>query len=153
MSRKLRSLVVLIALTTLLPACAGFQRMMERNRYISLKTQEHVYQRSLPEVWPYARQLLFEQGYAVRNTGEAATFTFETEWRVEPNQELASRYLVQGFQLDGGACRVQFTRIESTPQGDRWNRDVALEWALLNRAEPEAAAQIAADGDRYASAQ
>ncbi len=147
MPRSMRAFLCLTVL--LLPACAGLQHQMAANQYVSQQTLDHVYQRNLAEVWPYARQLLFEYGYSVRDTGEGMTFTAETEWRAEQNG--SSRYLVQGFVLGDRACRVQFTRVDSGPMGDRWNRDVAMEWTLLRRAEPEAAAQLEADGQRYAN--
>jgi hypothetical protein len=149
MIRGPRPLAVLIVVLALAPGCAGLQHMMLTRRYINQQTQTYVYPRALPEVWAYARQLLFEYGYSVHDTGEALTFTLETEWRNDEGDG-ASRYLVQGQAVGERGCRVQLTRFERSPRGDRWQRDVAMEWMLLRRVDPEGAARIAADADRYA---
>jgi hypothetical protein len=139
-----------------LTGCAALNAAGARHQVIRSSTADHVYKAPLPAVWPEARQLLFEKGYEVRDTGESAQRTLETEWKYEEGAR--TRYLVQGIDVDGRTSRVRFssTRQVKTTNGT-WtsgiaDRDLWLEWELLRRVDPTAAAEIQARADNAAAA-
>lgn len=145
-------LVAAIALTT---GCAANRR----EAYLHDKAGAHVYRKPVAEVWPKARELLAEEGYSVMEA--KGGFEMMTEWLMQgaPSSLGTSyaRYLVRGIEKGPGQCTVEFlrqVRVESqgafdTAKGKRaegagtddntMNRDYAMEWKLIQRADPEAA--------------
>jgi len=130
--------------------CAAFRAASARHEYIKGQTQEHVYNSPVQEVWSSARQMLFEKGYAVKDTGEAGAFAAETEWKQEGKSR--SRYLLTGVRVDDAHSRVQFTRAVETQRSGGWDndgaeRDLEIEFDLIERVEPGAASQINKEAD------
>jgi uncharacterized lipoprotein len=111
-----------------------------------------VYAKPAGEVWPVARQLLFEKGYEVKNTGEGGTLTAESEWKYDGKNR--SRYLVQVNTVDPSHCKVVFTKMEGERKSTTTDssRDVGTEWELIQRVEPERAAEIKAEAEKRAEA-
>lgn len=141
---------VLVAVVLQVMGCGALRAASARQDYINSRTQDYVYNRSIDQVWSVARQMLFEQGYAVRDTGEGGSFSAETEWKQEGKER--SRYLLTGMRVDDGHSRVQFTRAEETQRGGNWendgsNRDFNVEFELIKRVEPDAAQQIESEAD------
>ena len=133
--------------------CAGIRASQARQDYIEQATRSHVYDKPCSQVWPDARQLLFAEGYSVKDTGEGAMMTVETEWNYEDefDDTEATRYLVQGTAPRDGTCKVEFTRSERQSDGDlETERDVDMEWELLQRVDPAEAREIRAEAEEEA---
>src|SRR5690554_196718 len=154
LSSKLTLILSILGLLALVFAsgCATMRANSARTAYIHQMTERHVYNAACDQVWPTARTLLFSEGYAVKDTGEGTIMTLETEWRYDrqtsnttnANTVTASRYLVQGIQPEEGQCKVNFSKnTRSSDNNMAANRDLELEWHLLQQADPAAAAQIA----------
>lgn len=142
--------------------CATMRANSARTAYIHQMTEKHVYNSPCAQVWPTARNLLFSEGYAVKNTGEGMVMTLETEWKyinanssanTTSSSTVASRYLVQGMQPDEGQCQVNFSMNERSQNNNMDSRrDLELEWQLLQEVDPGAAAQIRQDAEVRANA-
>lgn len=139
------SIVVIVASSF---GCASIRAANARNTYIQRKTKQYVYDKPCRRVWPTARQLLFERGYAAKNTGDVGGMTVETEWRYDDETETRSRYLVQGTEPRKGKCKVRFNRMTEHEDGDMSTlRDTDAEWQLLQRVAPQDAAEIQKTAD------
>lgn len=152
---------------TLLLGCAAAQR----DSFIHQEVSDYVYELPAREVWPHAKALLAEEGYAFKEAPNR--FLLTTEWQEEMggSQIAASytRYLVEAVPLGRGQCRVRFIRnsvtmgggpgvvegkryradARSYAQGQHRNvstnagsRDLHMEWLLLRRAAPQDAAEL-----------
>lgn len=144
------SLAFVVVVLSQVFGCGAIRAASARQNYINGRAQDYVYNRPLDQVWGVARTMLFEQGYAVRDTGEAGSFAAETEWKQQGNER--SRYLMTGMSVDEGRSRVQFTLAEETLRNGGWesagaNRDNHIEFELIKRVEPDAAAQIESEAD------
>ena len=150
----MRSTLTILGLCVVLGAtgCATIRGASARHQYIEAQAKEFVFAKPASEVWPAARQLLFEKGYEVKNTGESGSMTAESEWKHEDKRR--SRYLVQVTAVDDGHCRVMFTRMEGQ-DGFKENdstRDVGTEWELIQKIEPERATAIKTEADKRGEA-
>ncbi len=58
----------------LVMGCATLRGMGAKHEHIETQTKNYVYNQSAQSVWPAARQILFEKGFEVKNTGEAGMF-------------------------------------------------------------------------------
>ncbi len=144
------SLTLLLLAVVSLSACAAIRASRARNAHLQRKTQQHVYDQPCKHVWPEARRILFKAGYSVKDTGRARSMTVETEWKFENDER--SRYLVQGMQPSEGTCKVRFERMEESESGyTSTSRDWQLEWQLLQRIDPQAAAKIREVADQKAA--
>jgi uncharacterized lipoprotein len=143
-------LVTALALTT---GCAANRR----ETYVQEKAGTHVYRQPLAEVWPKAKELLTEEGYSFKEA--KGGFEMMTDYQMEgaPSSLGTSyaRYLVRGIEKGPGQCSVEFikqSRVESKGAHDTntgadaqaaasttTNRDNAMEWKLLQKADPETA--------------
>lgn len=142
---RLKHLFVFLLLGALLigmSACAAMKGAQARTAYIQDAVQNYVYDKECEKVWPDARELLFEQDYSVKDTGEAATMTVETEWRHTDSG--SSKYLVQGTAPQEGQCDVRFNKKSrsDTSTSSTNSEDHDMAWELLQRVEPEVAAEI-----------
>jgi hypothetical protein len=143
-------LVLALALACAGPTVAGCAAMRAagaRHEHIESQTQEYVYQKPLSQVWPQARQLLFEEGFEVKDTDST---TAETEWKKGDSGR--ARYLLSGIEVDEGSCRVQFTKDEQYKTDSGWSssdpeRDLGMEWKLIKKVDPDGARKIEADAD------
>jgi hypothetical protein len=150
--RSTLSFVGLFILIGATAGCATFRGASARHQYIESQSRDYVYAKPAGEVWPAARAMLFEKGYEVKNTGEGGTLTAESEWKYDGKNR--SRYLIQVNPVDEGHCKVVFTKLE----GDRKStstdstRDIGTEWELIQRVEPERAAEIKAEAEKRADA-
>lgn len=145
--RAVMGLAVVTASPNLV-GCAALRASGARSKHIDAQTRDYVYQQPLNKVWPQARQLLFSEGFSVKDTDST---TAETEWKkVGDSRE---RYLLSGIEVDEGTCRVQFTLDEQYKSSDggwgdsRTKRDIDLEWKLLKQVDPEAARKIESEAD------
>ncbi len=153
------SKIAAILSLAVLSGCASMRQYAARQEFIMKKTLQHEYEMPLAQVWPQARTILFEMGYEVKDTGEGGSYTLATEWRHESMETV--RYLVQGVNTGSDSCKVLFTRaIKGTTGGgfsgntnygssssQQSNRDWQVEWNLIQRADPQAAAQINSGAD------
>jgi hypothetical protein len=121
--------------------CAAMRAAAARQAYINNQTSGHVYAQPVAAVWPAARQLLFEAGYQVKDTGEGS-MTLETEWLAGQNNQF-TRVLAQGIAIDDTHAKVQFTRLtRNANMNPESSRALDLEWELIQRADPDSASQI-----------
>jgi uncharacterized lipoprotein len=124
-----------------------------RRKHIEDATRGHIYNRPVDQVWSQARQLLFERGFTVRDTGEGGTHQAETEWKAEGNDRRV-RYLVSGMSASDNKAQVQFTRSEEQhAKGGGWSpvdteRDLDMEYELIKRVEPSEASSIETAADQ-----
>jgi len=141
-----------LALVALLTGCAAMRGATARRKHIEDATRGHVYNRPVDQVWAPARQLLFERGFTVRDTGESGSHQAETEWKQEGNDRRV-RYLVSGMPASDDKAQVQFTRAEEQhDKGGGWSsvdteRDLDMEFELIKRVEPDQASHIETDAD------
>jgi hypothetical protein len=134
----------------LMMGCATLRGMGAKHEHIETQTKNYVYNQSAQSVWPAARQLLFEKGFEVKNTGEAGMLTAESEWKYENKKR--TRYLAQATPVSDAQCKIVFTKMESDKNGSDTTRDLALEWELIQRVEPDRAAQIKAEAEQKGEA-
>lgn len=145
----------LLAGAALLGGCASMRASQARANSLHSAVAAHTYAMPCAQVWPTARQVLFEAGYQVRGTGEAQTMTLETESSTGADGNggmVTTRLLVQGLQTADNGCQVAFTRnTQRAAPGQRpiveSGRDHEFEWALVQRADPAAAQRYRQQGD------
>jgi pyruvate/2-oxoglutarate dehydrogenase complex dihydrolipoamide acyltransferase (E2) component len=130
--------------------CATLRGMGAKHEHIEKQTKDYVYNQPATAVWPAARQLLFEKGFEVKNTGEAGMLTAESEWKYEGKKR--TRYLAQATPVGDTQCRIVFTKMESDKDGSDTTRDLALEWELIQKVEPDRAAQIKTEAEQKGEA-
>jgi hypothetical protein len=138
------ALTLLVALGS---GCASLRASGARHRYVEQQTEAHVYDKPMSTVWPQARQILFEKGFSVKDTDAS---TAETEWLQKDQHR--QRYLLSGTPVDDASCRIEFMRHEQSLRNGNWeddgtDRDLGLEWKLIEKASPDAAKKIEADAD------
>lgn len=156
-STPLIRLTALLLLLSLLAGCATMRANNARKGHIDARTHQHVYDEPCEQVWPQARQLLFEYGFSVRANDERI-WTLETDWQeydvTSDSANIASeRYLVQGIVPDRSSCQVHFTYNRRSTSGQlATGRDLGLEWELIQRADPAAASRILDEADAAARA-
>lgn len=143
----------LLGVLALGTGCGAIRGMSAKHAYLEQQTQSHVYHQPLKVIWPQARQLLFERGFEVKDTD---TSNAETEWRVSPSDnKQRERYLLSGIEVSDDECKVQFIRATEFKDGANWGRveterDLGMEYELIQKADPDAHAHIEAEGDRRA---
>jgi hypothetical protein len=149
-------LVTALVLTT---GCAANRR----ETYLQEKAGTHVYRQPIAEVWPKAKELLTEEGYSFKEA--KGGFELMTDYQMEgaPSSlgTAYARYLVRGIEKGPGQCSVEFikqSRVESQGAHDTntgaagqagasgsTNRDYAMEWKLIQKADPETAKSMEAE--------
>jgi uncharacterized lipoprotein len=157
--------VVLFASALLAAGCAA----KRREAYLQDKTREHVYSKPLNDVWPQARMLLKEKGFSLRET--PGSYEIATEWlQTSPPSTLGTsftRYLVRGKQPSAESSTVEFlrqNRVEAgagavhSGTGERQagsgtnttnlERDLEMEWELLQRVDPEGAKALTTEAEQ-----
>ena len=145
--RTLGSALILVGACSL-GGCAAMRAAGAKHEYIEQKVQSHTYDKPLSVVWPQARQLLFSEGFEVKDTDASNA---ETEWKYEGSYR--KRYLVSGIAVGKNKCQVQFTKSESQKKsGGGWYdpdtaRDLGLEWDLLKKVSPDRASKIEAEAE------
>jgi hypothetical protein len=149
--RSIREGLLSVTLIALLVGCAAMRGATARRKHIEDATRGYVYNRPVDQVWGQARQLLFERGYTVRDSGEGGTHQAETEWKHDGNRRV--RYLLSGMPVGDDKAQVQFTRSEEQRDKGEWSsldteRDLDIEYELLKRVEPEQASVIEADAEK-----
>ena len=155
------SALLLVAALSLTTGCAASRR----EAYLHDKAGAHVYRKPVAEVWPKAKELLAEEGYSVMEA--KGGFEMQTDWLMQgaPSSLGTSyaRYLVRGIERGPGQCVVEFhrqNRVESKAAHDTstggsqdalgtdtntLTRDYAMEWKLMQRADPEVAKGLEAE--------
>ncbi len=133
-------IIVLGALTA--AACVGAPPHVEHARS---NAKQYQYQVPLEEVWPFALQLVEEQGFAIEKNQAregGARFSAETTWMPVGRQQV--RMIVQGMGYADNSSQVSFMR-QKRHLGQTevsLERDLDMEWALLRLVDPDAAAAI-----------
>lgn len=145
---RLSATCAAVAIALLVSGCSAMRAASVRQEYIRSQTQDYVYQRPIAEVWGTSRQLLFQRGYELQNTGEGGTYTAETRWKVDGTVQ--SRYLVQAIKLDEKSCKLNLSYVSGAVGQTYFStgRDIDTEWLLLQQLEPDRAAAIATEADR-----
>jgi hypothetical protein len=147
MTRR-RGLAAILMTSLIGFGCASLRAASARHEYIEQQTQDFVYKQPLTAVWPQARQMLFSEGFEVKDTDASNA---ETEWKEGDKERV--RYLLSGIAVDDGSCRVQFTRAEEQKTKDgKWqqldtDRDLGMEYKLIEKVDPDRAQGIETEAD------
>ncbi|WP_342375857.1 hypothetical protein NVS55_31875 [Myxococcus stipitatus] len=92
----------------LLAGCASSLRQ----NYLRDKAGEHVYRKTLPDIWPGVKEALKARGYSWKEM--PGRYVLETEWLDSGGGALgpasASRYLVEGLTLAQGGTLLRVMR-------------------------------------------
>ncbi len=145
---KIFVVAALVAGVPTLSGCAALRASGARHAHIEKQTETYTYDKPLSAVWPQARQLLFTEGYQVKDTDASNA---ETSWKT--NENYRSRYLLSGFAVDDDHCQVQFMKAEERKNKDGgWHnadieRDLGMEWKLIQKVAPDKASKIKADAE------
>lgn len=149
---KCSRIFVIAALVIVAPAlggCAAMRASGARHAHIEKETETYTYDKPLSAVWPQARQMLFTEGYEVKDTDASNA---ETSWKNTDGYR--SRYLLSGIAVDDGHCQVQFMKAEEQKNKDGgWHeadieRDLGMEWKLIQKIAPDKASKIEAEADK-----
>lgn len=128
--------------------CAFMRASSARQRYVRDQTSQWVYRQPIQQVWPGVRKVLFERGLQVKDSDSGGAYAVETE--PANDGKTVVRFLVQGTKLDDGACRLEVTKMTMGKDGAQSERDTDFEWQLLQRLDPQGAAQINAAAEQEA---
>jgi len=162
--RSIGSASLLLFAALLATGCTAARR----EAFIQDKTRDYVYRKPIAEVWPQVRTLLKEEGFSLMEA--PGGFEITTEWlQVGAPSSLGTsyaRYLARGRQPNPGMTQVEFlrqnrteTRSASAPAfaadqptgpgtGGNLQRDLELEWKLMQRVDPEAARSFKAESEK-----
>jgi len=143
-------LSLLTALVIAGGSCEALRAGAAKSSYIDDQTRQHVYAQSIAQIWPGVRQLLFERGFEVRDSDVAGSFAIETAPSLGYDGKTRVDYLILGTKISEASCRVEFTKRETGPTGIRSQRDLDLEWVLLQRVDPQSAARIESEANEAA---
>jgi hypothetical protein len=160
--------------------CAGMRAASARKAYLQSQSDVMVYEQPLEQVWPMARQVLFERGYTIADapaTGApvsvtinvskdgtaaaapaASSYMLETQAKWESNNVAtrSTRYLAQGMVAGQNKSRVLFTKHEQVTNNvgthNTSERDYELEFELFKRLEPSKSATLEAEASQRAQA-
>jgi hypothetical protein len=135
--------LLVVALTT--AGCAALAAGAARHKYVNEQTQAHVYNMPITTVWPNVRTLLFEKGYETKSSDTGGSFSLETEPKLDNGESI--RYLAQGVKIDDKSCRIEITKATVSPTRTHSERDLEMEWALLEKIDATSASKISADAD------
>jgi hypothetical protein len=165
------------ALTAAQAGCVATSEAMKDRLKHSL-VGNYVYDQPIEVIWPEVQRLLKDAGYAAKETPDAFVLITDWQVADGSMVSgHSSRYLVQGKRIDVGRCIVRFMRHESIADsmpehvtagaaafstraaaglgemrrasgGMQASRDLAMEWKLLERVRPEAAAAIDLEAGR-----
>ncbi|MBA2663053.1 MAG: hypothetical protein H0U74_12215 [Bradymonadaceae bacterium] len=144
---KLIAVVPLWALVSTALGCATTaQKRAEQARkdtyelVLQERVHAYVYEMGCAAVLPVAEELLFNHGYQTQHY-DAASHLLEMQWKYR-DEDLRSRYLVQGVALDEQRCNVQIVHQEEAGAATHASRTYSLELELLNRVHPRGAEQV-----------
>ena len=146
--------VFLAVLMCFAMGCASLRHATYKEEYITGQIQDYVYTSdNFSEVWSKARQLLFESGYQVRDSGGG--YNVETEWAWVGDNE-RRRYLVSTYAVNNNTGYVvHFDYVDETDNGGSYpytksGRDYVMEFELLKRANYAQWKQIDSAAESYA---
>lgn len=125
--------------------CAFLKGSMAKSKYIRNQTETFVYNKPLNQVWGQARQMLFEKGYEVKDSGPQDA---ETEWKESGDER--SRYLLSAIMVSDQSCKVQFMKATQSKDAKSkkfssatdTERDLDLEYKLIKKVAPTEHARI-----------
>jgi hypothetical protein len=137
----------------------------QRGARLRAELDAHVFAKPLDAVWPEVQRLLVDAGYDLVGKDRAAVGApplnalqgmlskgHETRERGNGRRELETdqdarmkRYRAEGTAVDAEHCRVVLYAVQGSDQSPEQDetRATALELALVERVEPEAAERIA----------
>jgi hypothetical protein len=167
-SSRASTLFVVSVLALAFSGCAA----RRQQTYLEDKAMGHVYRKPLAEVWPEALALLKDKGYSVTNSA-ASGFETTTDWLMTSAPSSMgtayARYLVRGFERGPGQSAVEFRRQDRSDSSgaadtdgrgkgsgetavgagsSQMRRDSELEWELLQKVDPDAAAALQAEAKK-----
>ncbi|MCY1030557.1 hypothetical protein OV207_03740 [Corallococcus sp. BB11-1] len=166
-SSRSAALLVVSALALAFTGCAA----RRQQAYLEDKALGHVYRKPLAEVWPEALALVKDKGFSVMQ-GKGG-FEAQTEWlQTSAASSLGTsfaRYLVRGYERGPGQSAIEFRRQDRSearaadntdgrptapgetatgPNNSQMRRDTELEWELLQKVDPDAAAALKAEAKK-----
>lgn len=143
---SLRSLALAFVLSTTAFGCAGLQA---RNAHVEAETNAYVFDEDATVVLATARQLLFEQGYMVTDSGPNA---LETDWQVGEDGDRRSRMLVQVTASEDGTRLSANASSQALDNEGRWyggggHNDAWFVLEVIEQLDADAAGRIRAGAD------
>ncbi|MBU8899375.1 hypothetical protein DRW03_10030 [Corallococcus sp. H22C18031201] len=163
-SSRAAALWVVSALAFALSGCAAHRQQA----FLEDKAGTHVYRKPIAEVWPEALAILKARGYSFR-TGKEGYEAVTHELQLSAASSLGTTfgaYMIRGKEHGPGQCSVEFwkrerseTRAAADTQGRgpdlsespggvsnaQGKRDLEVEWELLQKVDPDAAASLKAE--------
>ncbi len=155
MRKKLYVLLasLMTALVLGMAGCASMAYTTNYDSYITSQLKTYKYKADeFPQVWTAARQLLFKQGFQVRDSGGG--YNVETEWA--DTGRAWRRYLLTGYTTANGEAWVEFLYYEETYEHHGMNvsarseRDYQMEAEVLKTVKPAEWTRISNAADVYA---
>ena len=138
--------VTLIALAVLLSGCAFLRGQQAKQDALRQQIQQFAFTQPIESIWPEVQKLMFERGFQTKTASTTTNYAIETEPALVGDNQV--RYLIQGTPLANGGSTVHFNKVQTRPNGKtRSGRDFDMEWLLIQRFDPQAAAQIQAQAD------
>lgn len=151
--RSLLYLFAVVFLSLSLIACATLRAQQARSAHINDRTAQHVYDVDCTSLMLDVREMFFERGYSTHAFSEGDT-TLETDWHEIRDGDppfSRERHLTQCFTVDDGT-RIEITRNYDPPERSlSTDRDLDMEWAVLQRVDPDTAHEIAREADEAAA--
>lgn len=123
-----------------LGGCAAVAAESARQQVLTGYTQQYEYQQPCDYIWPTVHQVLAERNLMLADTGP---YTGQTNALADNTQ--AVQFFSQAIVTPNGGCRVVINRsstwLNGANQVPRVERAIDLELAVLQRVDPQAAAQ------------
>jgi hypothetical protein len=140
-----------VALVVGTSGCAHFRAAAAEDAYRRDAAERFVYRKPCGTLWPELRKALFSDGLEVKDADSGEAFSIETE----PSEAgtTSTRYLITGAPVDKRQCRIE--ALKQTTQGKekpRTERDLMLEWRLIERLDRDAAEKINDDAEAAGAA-
>ena len=138
----LKTTLITLACALAAASCVGAPPHVQHAR---VNAKAHVYDVPLEEVWPFALQLMSENGFEIKKNEareDGSRFSAESDWI--PSGYGQVQLVVQGVRYADNSSQVSYTRMERA-LGEtqvQLNRDLDMEWQLLRLIDPERAATI-----------
>jgi len=148
MLKRIFPVLALFAVLVATSGCASMKRSMARSRFIEEKTKGYVYKKSVDDIFPVAWELLFERGYEAQDTFGKNNFVMQTRPKFDDSNNRSS-YFVKGMRIDEKKSKLEFSKKSASYNSQTGgyydsspSRDLALEFELIKRLDPEQAALI-----------
>lgn len=151
MKRKLGRSVLAVAAgcaVAIAAGCAASAAWSAKNNYINGIVQQHEYRQPCIYVWPAVQETIANySGAIIANTSPPPYYRLETNW-VPDGTSSTKHYVAEALPSGQDGCRIAITKSSAWNGRASSERDLWLEYRVLQRVEPGVAAQIESQGER-----